>query len=355
MSGAAAKRDGATLLADIGGTNARFALAAPQAAMPLMADSVRQYAVADFPSLAETAKRYLLETGAQPRQGVFAVAGPVTGDEVHITNHPWTISVAGTRDALTLETLRVVNDFAAMSMCLPLLEGGQVETFGAPATPNIDAARAQTYAVLGPGTGLGVGALLVRDGRASVLETEGGHLSFAPFTDEEIEILRRLHRRFGRVSYERLISGQGLIHLYQTLCEIDAVQPADLQPKDIRERAAAGDAQAARAVESLCAILGAVAGDFVFAFGAWDGVYLAGGMVPRLLPWLRRGEFRRRFEGKGRFASRMADVPAVAILHPQAGLLGAAALAVVEAGGSPLRAAGDQTSHPTRAAAEGSR
>lgn len=341
----------ATLLADIGGTNARFALADPAAAAPLLADSVRQYAVADFPSLADAAAHYLREmqldvAPMRPRRGVFAVAGPVTGDEVRITNHPWTMSIAATRKALSLDALRVLNDFAAMSMCLPLLDAGVVETFGAPAPPRIDDSRVQTYAVLGPGTGLGVGALLVRDGRASVLETEGGHVSFAPETDEEIEVLRRLHARFGRVSYERLICGQGLVNLHRTLCEIDGAScDAELQPKDIRERAAAGDAQAVHAVEAFCAIFGAVAGDFAIAFGAWDGVYLAGGMVPRMLTWMRQGEFRRRFESKGRFTARMANVPSVAVLHPHAGLLGVAALAMVEAGGTPLRVATQPAPH----------
>lgn len=333
------------LIADLGGTNVRFALADPHAAMPLRNDCIRRYRVADFAALADAALRYRDELGVAPAHGVFAVAGRVDGDTVRITNHPWLIGIEDTRRRLGLRTLTVRNDFTAMAMALPLLRAGDVRTIGAPPAPSVGAADTQMFAVLGPGTGLGVGALLRRDGRYHPLETEGGHVGFAPDSDEEIAVLRRLRARHGRASIERLVSGIGLKNLYEALCDLAERTPEDLPPEAITQRAQAGDdAQCRRAVELSAELLGAIAGDFVLAYGAWDGVFLAGGLTPKLLPWLEAGAFRARFEAKGRFSDALARVPTVAILHRDAGLLGAAAIATLAAG-APLRHGGE---HPTR-------
>lgn len=316
-------------LADVGGTHVRFALADPAKARPLLADSIRSYRVVDFASFTDAARACLDGLGARPRSGVFAIAGLVDGDEVRMTNHAWTISRSRACAGLGLTSLRLVNDFAAMSRCVQLLRESDVRPIGSLAAPRVGAAAEQTIAVLGSGTGLGVSALLRRDGRVFALETEGGHLGFAPRTDEEIAILRRLGARFGRVSNERLLCGSGLVNLYRALGEIHGTFVADLGPEDITGRAGRGeDAGCERAVEIFCELLGAVAGDLALAFGAWDGVYVGGGMTPVLLPWLQRGGFRRRFEDKGRYSAALARVPTLAIVHPYAGLLGAAALAV---------------------------
>ena len=181
--------------------------------------------------------------------------------------------------------------------------------------------------MIGPGTGLGVGGLVMRDGRCLALETEGGHAGFAPGTDEEIRILERLSARFGRVSCERLVSGPGLINLHRALCELDGVAAPELQPADITARAAQGDARCMRAIELFCAVFGAMAGDLVLMHGAWDGVFLAGGLVPRLLEVLPSSAFRARFEAKGRFADWLRPVPAWLVLRPDAAMLGLEALA----------------------------
>jgi glucokinase len=186
----------------------------------------------------------------------------------------------------------------------------------------------RTYAVLGPGTGLGVGGLVVRDGRCYPLETEGGHVSFPPGTPEEIRILEILSAQFGRVSNERLICGPGLVNIHRALCELAGLDPGLLEPKDITARAAQGDALGMRAVDVFCAVFGAIAGDLVLTLGAWDGVFLTGGLVPKMLDSLRHSGFRQRFEYKGRFSPTMARVPSLAVVHPRAGLLGAAAYAV---------------------------
>ncbi|MEP6634112.1 MAG: glucokinase, partial [Luteimonas sp.] len=320
------------LLADIGGTNARFALADPTVAMPLLIDSVREYAVADFPSLADAAQHHLEAIGAGAsgaacvREGVFAVAGRVDGDEARITNHPWVISRARTQSALGFERLRLINDFAAQSMAITLLRPQDVVPVGGTAWSPVRG-RDLAYAVIGPGTGLGVGALIVRDGRPYTLETEGGHASFPPGTPEEIDILERLSAQFGRVSNERLICGPGLVNLHRAISEIAGEDPGPMQPSDITAGAASGDARCMRAVDVYCAVFGAISGDLVLTFGAWDGVFLTGGLVPKMLPSLQHSGFRQRFENKGRFSANMARVPSVAVLHPQPGLLGAAAFA----------------------------
>jgi len=322
------------LLADIGGTNARFALADPSADSPLLPDSVQRFAVADFPSLADTARHYLAETGqidAGIRHGVFAVAGRVDGDEARITNHPWVICRRRTLAQLDFDRVSLVNDFAAQAMAIPLLQASDVVPIGgATWTPERNPDN-RTYAILGPGTGLGVGGLVIRDGRQFPLETEGGHVSFPPGTPEELAILERLSAQFGRVSNERLVCGPGLVNIHRALSEIAGEDPGPLQPADVTARAAAGDPRCMRAVDVFCAVFGAVSGDLVLTLGAWDGVFLTGGVVPKMLDALQHSGFRQRFEHKGRFSPAMARVPSLAVLHPNAGLLGAAAIARREA------------------------
>lgn len=325
------------LVADIGGTNARFALADTERKQPLIAASVKRYAVADFAAPEAAVRQYLDDMGEAPRQAVFAVAGHIHDGVVDATNSPWQLSVGNLRRALDFETARLINDFAAQSLCLPLLGPDDMRCIGAPAVPEIGTTATQTFAVIGPGTGLGVGALLLRDGHFHALETEGGHAGFAPDTPEEIEILRFLNARFGHVSNERLISGDGLALIHEALAAIDGTPADPLTPETITTRATAGtDAGCLRAVECFCAIFGAVAGDAVLALGGWDGAYLAGGLPPRLLPWLTQGTFRQRFEAKGRLGAALRRTPSVIITLSHAGLLGAAASAVVMRGGSLL-------------------
>jgi glucokinase len=318
------------LLADIGGTNARFALARLDPTV-LDRDSIRTYAVADFPSLADAAAHYRDETGTHVTRAVMAVAGRVEGDTARLTNHPWVISASRVREALGLESLHLVNDFVAQSMAIRLLQPDDVVPIGASAWPtsswSTPSAGARTFAVVGPGTGLGVGGLLVRGGRWFPLATEGGHASFAPGTPEEIAILERLSLDYGRVSNERVVSGMGLVNLHRALSEIAGVDPGTLQPVDITARAQAGDLRCQHAISVLCSVFGAIAGDLVLTLGAWDGVFLGGGLTKPLLSALQHSGFRQRFEGKGRYAAAMARVPTFAIVHPYPGLLGAAALA----------------------------
>lgn len=318
----------AVLVADIGGTNARFALADPDARAPLDQGSIREYPVAEFPSLGDAAHHYLQHSGASAGSGVFAVAGHVDGDEARITNHPWVISRSRTASMLGFERLQLINDFTAQAMSIALLQPSDVVQIGGAAWQPGSAGQPRNYCVIGPGTGLGVGGLIVRDGRNYPLATEGGHASFPPGTPEETRILDILSQQFGRVSNERLICGPGLVNIHRALSEIAGIDPGQLQPADITAKARDGDALSMRAVDVFMAIFGSISGDAVLVQGAWDGVFLTGGLVQRMLQSLLHSGFRQRFENKGRFSATMSRVPSLAITHPCPGLLGAAAYAV---------------------------
>ncbi len=345
------------LLADVGGTNVRFAIADSATPEPLERASIRRYRVEKFPTFADAARQYLVDIGvdsvdddladrgyvaagdasqnpgARPTHAVCAFAGPVMGDEVRMTNHAWTISMIELQRQLGFEQVRAINDFAAMAYSIALLGDSDVQRLGDAVLPRFGSKPKQTFVAIGPGTGLGVSALLLRDGAITALATEAGHVGFAPTSTDQQEILHRLTARFGRVSNERFLCGPGLVNLYVALAEISGSSPESLTPEHISERADDGSCTICmRAVEVFCEILGAVAGDMALAYAGWDGVYLTGGMTSALLPWLKRGEFRKHFDDKGRYSRIVRAVPIVIITHDEPGLLGAAACALIDAG-----------------------
>ncbi|MDI3263069.1 glucokinase [Aerosticca soli] len=323
-----------TLLADLGGTNVRFALADTTRPDPLLTDSIRRYRVKDFSSLAEAIRQYFADSGHTARRAIIAAAGRIAdGQTVHITNNPWTVSARELETELGMERVHLVNDFAAQAMAVTLLKPGDLSLVGPGTLPRLGSRPTQTFVVTGPGTGLGVAGLLLREGRWMVLETEGGHAGFAAHTAEDVAILMRLNARFGRVSNERMICGNGLVNLYLALADITGQPAADYTPEDITARAVDGsDPLCVRTVKTLTGIFGSVAGDLVLTLGGWDGVFLTGGVLPTLLPWMREGDFRERFEAKGRFRETMEQVPTIAMQHAETGLLGVAALAMIDAG-----------------------
>lgn len=318
------------LVGDIGGTNARFALTRPGPDGTPDLLEVRRYKSADFPSFIDAVRCYLEEAGVLEqgvRRAVFAVATAVLGDTVRLTNSPWVVSAPDTCAAFRLEEVRLVNDFQSIGRAVPLMDMDSFTAIG-PEAPR--AWRSDmTLAVMGPGTGLGVCLLHFRGGRPVVLASEAGHVAFAPANEREIAVWRHLHRRFGRVSNERLISGPGLVALHEALCAIEGRTLPALTPEAITE-AAAADANGleAEAVQLFCEIYGSIAGDLVLAFGAWDGVCLAGNLTTVLLPALQASRFRQRFEDKGRFADAMRKVPTVVLTRRLVGLLGTAAFAL---------------------------
>ena len=306
------------LVADIGGTNARFALAPLQGAPRLI--EPRKWRVADYPTLADAARAYMDEVAPEkpPRTGIVAVAAPSNRDEVRMTNCKWQFSVSETKRQLGFHHFEVINDFAANSWGILDLDDEDLMSIG---DKRLKSDRTGTFAALGPGTGLGVGAVKREaDGTTTVFGTEGGHVDFAPVSEEEDRILVHLRKRFGRVSYERILCGSGLVNLY------DAVtgKGLDIAPEVITGRASEGDAEAQRIVEMFCEILGSFAGNVALMHGAWEGVFLSGCMLRAMADTLRSGGFRTRFETKGRFSPMLADIPTVLVLQPSLGLMGSA-------------------------------
>ncbi|MBF0130839.1 MAG: glucokinase, partial [Alphaproteobacteria bacterium] len=238
------------LIADIGGTNVRFALCTP-GSDPYSPMTLH---CADHANLVDAARAYLKHaaTAVLPKTGAFAVASPVSGDMVTMTNHPWRFSIEATRKELGLDSLRVVNDFVAIALCVPRLTAAHRIRIGA-GLP----AREAPIGVLGPGTGLGVGLLVPFEGRWHAVPTEGGHVTMPAFDDEESEIISILRRRFGHASAERLRSGPGLVNLYQAIGALDDEEPPPLDPALITERALSGsDRLSVKTLRTFLAMLG---------------------------------------------------------------------------------------------------
>jgi len=309
------------LVGDIGGTNARFALAAIDGGRVELVDP-QIYQCIDFASAEEAALSYLAAHGRpRPPVAVLAVAGPITNGAASFTNVNWRISQAAFSERLQLNGTTLINDYTALALSAPILTEQNCRRLGR----ELSGDPQQTIAILGAGTGFGASALVRSDGAQAVLTTEGGHMGFAPGDDVEIEVLKLLRKRFGRVSVERVLSGPGLLNLHLALSEVEG-RPGDCDsPNAVTARAEAGDPAAIRTVERFCGILGSVAGDLALAYGARGGVFVAGGVAARVQDALANGEFRRRFEAKGRFESYLAEIPTRLILHAHtAALLGAA-------------------------------
>jgi glucokinase len=298
------------LLGDVGGTNARFALqSGPGAAIEALA----QYRCADFESLQAVLCRYLAEPGRpQPQVGAIGIANPIDGDQVRMTNRDWEFSIEALRLALGLQRLLFVNDFAALALALPTLRpnelrpvGGGTAVLGAP------------LALLGPGTGLGVSGLIRGgNGADSVLSGEGGHVTLAAADDAEAAVIDWLRHRFGHVSAERALSGQGLENLYQAWAALHGHAAETLSAWQISERGLQrSDPACDAALELFLGLLGNVAGNLALTLGALGGVYIGGGIVPRLGTRIDASRFRQRFEQKGRFAGYLSRIP-VHVIQP---------------------------------------
>jgi len=305
------------LLGDVGATNARFALLRLDESMT----APKSCSVAGFPSLADAIEAYLAkEGGARPTHGALAVAAPIVGDTVSMINHPWSFSIAALRARLGLEGLSVLNDFVANALAIPHLAPGDVAKIGGG-----EPAAGASIAVLGSGSGLGMSGLVRSEGREAAVEGEGGHVTLAPSNDRESAVLDRLRARFGHVSAERALSGPGLVNLYQALCELAGEAAPALTPAEITEsRRLESDPHARETVTMFCAMLGTVAGNLALTLGARGGVYIAGGIAPKLGPALFGPPFRQRFEEKGRLHAYLAATPTYLILRPTPALLGMA-------------------------------
>ena len=302
---------GPRLLGDIGGTHARFAW---QAAPGEPLTDIATYWCAEHGSLALTLREYLEDHGkAAPPSCALGIANPVTGDVVTMTNHHWSFSVSALQREMGFERLVVINDFTALALALPLLPPDALQPLGG--GPGDAGAP---LAVIGAGTGLGVSGLLrVPGGPAVAINGEGGHVTLAAMDDREAEVIAVLRKRFGHVSAERVLSGPGLTNLHAALAELGGQAAAPLGPAEVIARAReAADPLCNEAIDLFCRFLGSAAGDLALTLGARGGVYIGGGIAPRLLPELRTSRLRERFEGKGRFAAYLAPIPVWVIDTP---------------------------------------
>jgi glucokinase len=312
------------LVGDIGGTNVRLAVADLSGGTPRIS-APKSLPRAGFPTFEEVVDRYVEESGAPlPDAVVVAVAGPIKDGEVKLTNGQWVLRESVLK-AKGFGCALLINDYAALGYAVEHLDGDDLVVIGG----NHPGIAGETVGVVGAGTGLGVSAL-VRDAFSSaVMVTEGGHIAFAPVDAMEIEILKVLRERFPRVSVERVLSGPGLANLHWALGRIAGRPVEQLAPEEVSKRAVAkSDPLCVEAIERFCAIYGRFAGDVALAFGARGGIYLGGGIAPKMIDLLNAGTFRRCFEEKGRFVPYVGMIPTKVIVHPYAALLGSAEAAL---------------------------
>jgi len=313
--------DPCLLIGDIGGTNARFALAHPDA--PGFSGELTLHC-ADYETAQQGIADYLERSGGvSPDAICLAAAGPVVDGRVRLTNNDWVVDSRELRKKYPVSGIRLLNDFEAIAYSIPTLGENDTETIGL-VPSELEEKSEFTLGVMGPGTGLGLGGLLGRDNGIYPVVGEGSHAGFAPETRMQSKVLRKLRERFERVSEELLVSGPGLENIYWALCKIHGEQANGITAAEIFSRVLANeDVIAAEATHLFFEALGQIAGNLALALGAYDGVYLAGGILKRYPDLLKTSSFRSGFENKGRHRSLMEKVPTSLILHPQPGLLGA--------------------------------
>ncbi len=293
------------LVGDIGGTNARFAWLAAEGA-PLT--DIDTLPAAAHPSLLDAIRHYLARHGKPaPRWCAIGIANPIVGDQVKMTNHDWSFSISDMKSQLGLDRFLVINDFTALALSLPAMQPGELrQVGGGTAVPGAP------LGLLGAGTGLGVSGLLPAGGghRSIPIEGEGGHVTLAATNEREEQVIAALRRRFGHASAERAVSGQGIENVYQALCELAGATPAAWDAAEITRRGTAGeDAHCVEVMDLFFAFLGTVAGNLALTVGARGGVYIGGGIVPKLGDAIDRSRFRRNFEAKGRMSIYVRAIP----------------------------------------------
>lgn len=326
------------LLADVGGTNARFALETRRGRF----DHVRVYQCSGFPGICEAIHRYLQEVAvARVRHAAVAIANPVDGDWVAMTNHGWRFSIDATKQALGLDDLCVVNDFTALAMALPYLRESQLRQIGSGVGRS-----GGVVGLIGAGTGLGVSGLIPASGQWIPLAGEGGHATFAPSDEREVAVLRYAWKVWPHVSFERLASGPGIAVIYRALKARSDGHDGDLPMEEIVRRALNLDPLCAEVLDCFCGMLGTVAGNLALTLGATGGIYVGGGVVPRLGEFFERSPFRQRYEEKGRFNAYLRNIPTFVITDEYPTFLGVSAIleTYLKSGARPGHAGQDRGS-----------
>lgn len=313
----------AFLAADVGGTFARVALVcelrgAPQ---PVQVLQYRKYLCAEYPSLGAILREFSQSHGVQARRCALACAGFLLDDNVINTSLPWNLSVSATRAEAGLEDLALVNDFTAVAHAADQVPDSETVLL-AGASPQ---RRSGPSLVVGPGTGLGAAVRIPNGDECIVLATEAGQSAFAPNTPREMDILRVLSRGHSHVPVEMVVSGPGLVNIYRALCELDRRTPILDEPSAISDAAISGsDAMAMEALQIFCGAIGSLVGNLILLYGAQGGVYLAGGVLPRISGFLRTSSFVERLLDKEPMREMLERVPVRLIEHGQLGVIGAA-------------------------------
>ncbi|WP_117192965.1 glucokinase [Rhizobium terrae] len=309
------------LIGDIGGTNARFSILIDAYAEPKPFPNVR---TADYPTIDEAIQKVVLDTSSvQPRSAILAIAGPIDGDEIDLTNCDWVVRPKRMISDLGFEDVLVVNDFEAQALAVAALPDQFRETLGCNSEPHM-----ASRVVLGPGTGLGVAGLVYARHMWFPVPGEGGHVDVGPRSERDFEIFPHLRRIEGRISAEEILSGRGVVNIYQAVCAADGLQPAFSDPAEITSHGLGGtNPQAVETLSLFAAYLGRVAGDMALIFMARGGVYLAGGISQKIVPALKGPEFRTAFEDKAPHTELMGTIPTFVVTHPQAALAGLASFA----------------------------
>lgn len=295
------------LIADIGGTNARFAL------FSLEHGVHRQIVLscADYDEILAAINAYLSMVGEpEIKEAAIAIATAIVSDQVTMTNHHWSFSIEGLKQQMALDRLIVKNDFTALALSIPKLDAKDFTQVGGVTSSE----RKTPLGVIGAGTGLGVSGLIPYGDLWIPLEGEGGHVTVSPANNREVEIIQACWKKYPHISAERLVSGMGLQNLYNAICETDAVEPERLTPREISVLGISNaNPRCAEALDIFCGLLGSVAGDLALTLGAYRGVYIGGGIVPQLGSYFEQSSFRERFEAKGRFRHHLEQVPVFVI------------------------------------------
>jgi glucokinase len=304
------------LIADIGGTNARFACVNDNGEV----QDVDVLACNDYPSLTDAARAYLGKHKRAADRAVLAVAAPILGDEIRMINHSWVMSQSKIKSDLGFKSLRVINDFTAIAHGVPRLAPADYYQLGSG-----EAQKNMPIGIIGPGTGLGVAAVVFDErGRPVPVTTEGGHVTMCANTQREWDIIAELKReKYHHVSAERLVSGKGIVNLYQAICALDGIEAKKTDPSEITK--AGLDQSCPACVETLdlfADFLGTLAGNVALSLGAFGGVYIAGGIVTKLGKWFDTSRFRESFMNKGRYRDYLSRIPTFVITHPYPGFVG---------------------------------
>jgi len=309
------------LVADIGGTNARFAIVKSKLGGQYQLEHITKLNGSDYSSFFDALKAYLEGVGIDcPKSACIAIAGPIDGDVIKMTNLPWQFSRRELQQAFALEKLELINDFAAMALCTSELDVEHVINI----KPGTE--KTGNKAILGPGTGLGVAGLARSGNKWLAIPSEGGHVNVAPATPLECDIIKAASASHGHVSAETFISGPGIVNLYRALAQVRGEAATYSEPQQIS--AGALERQEVLSVETLkvfCSFLGTLSGNLALTYGALGGVYLAGGILPRFIDFFQASEFVQRFSEKGVMSPYLSDIPVNLITYEFSAFLGAAA------------------------------